>query len=197
MKGNAVLHLIKYWLGLEKAHTQTTENEQACIRKYARNAKNCLEIGVYEGVNTALIAASMLPDGKLYAIDPFFKGTLGICYHEIVAKTSLRRKGLLEKVEFIPKLSFEAGNDVPDDLDFIFVDGDHSLEGIRKDWEIFSRKLKPEGFILLHDTSVPPHDPSVANLGSYAYFNEIIKNDERFSLLETVDSLNVLKRRFN
>ena len=42
----------------------------------------------------------------------------------------------------MPKLSFDAVDYIPDDLDFIFIDGDHSLEGIQKDWNLFSKKVK-------------------------------------------------------
>lgn len=106
----------------------------------------------------------------------------------------MKKNNLSNKVKFISKLSFDAVGDVPNNLDFIFIDGDHSLEGIKKDWEIFSQKVKPSGIIALHDTSVPIHNPAVSNLGSYKYFNEHIIKDNRFKLIETVDSLNILKK---
>lgn len=195
MKGNALIHLIKYYVGLDKPATQTTIAEQECVKKYAQNTKSCLEIGVFEGVNTVIIAKAMSAHGVLYAIDPFFKGKLDICYSEVIAKSGLKKMNLYNKVRFIPKLSFDASEDVPNNLDFIFIDGDHSLEGIKKDWEIFSKKINQGGIIALHDTSIPKHNPFVSELGSYKYFNDEIKNDDRFTHLETVDSLNILKRK--
>lgn len=195
MTGNAIFHFIKYFIGIDKPESQTTLAEQNCIKKYALNSNRALEIGVFEGVNTKNIAETINESATLYAIDPFFKGKLGVCYSELIAKSEFKRSKLLHKIQFIEKLSFEAINDIPDELDFIFIDGDHSLEGIQKDWAIFSKKLKQGGIIILHDTSTPAHNPRVANLGSCKYYNEYIKFDDRFNHLETVDSINVLQRK--
>jgi predicted O-methyltransferase YrrM len=194
MIGKALTHFIKFTLGLEQPFTQTTKFEQLAIAKYARGAKKASEIGVFEGVNTVIIGKSLEINGMLYAIDPFFKGKLGICYHEKISKYHVKKNKLNNKVHFLPKLSFDAVDYVPDDLDFIFIDGDHSLEGIQKDWNIFSKKVKHGGIIALHDTSVPKHDSTVAHLGSYVYFNSHIKLDVRFKLIDTIDSLNILER---
>jgi predicted O-methyltransferase YrrM len=188
MRGNAVLHFIKCNIGLEQPNSQTTKAEQAAIAKYAKGAKKAVEIGVFEGVNTVIISKA------LFAIDPFFKGKLGICYHEKIAKHQVAKNKFTTRVQFIPKLSFDAIDDIPENVDFIFIDGDHSLEGIQKDWELFSRKVSQGGIIALHDTSVPQHDPTVANLGSCQYFNSTIKLDTRFKVIDTIDSLNILER---
>lgn len=194
MRGNAVLHFIKCNLGLEQPNSQTTKAEQAAIAKYAKDARKAVEIGVFEGVNTVIIGKALEDDGTLYAIDPFFKGKLGICYHEKISKHQIAKNKLNNKVQFISKLSFDAIDDVPEAVDFIFIDGDHSLEGIRKDWDLFSKKVMQGGIIALHDTTVPKHDSTVANLGSCQYFNSHIKFDARFKVIDTVDSLNILQR---
>jgi predicted O-methyltransferase YrrM len=194
MIGNSFLHLVKVWLLQEKPASQTTEKEQQAIAHYAQGAVTAVEIGVFEGVNTAIISRSMANDGILYGIDPFFKGRLGISYHKLVAKLSISRNGNRRNVRFLEMLSFDASHVVPGDLDFVFIDGDHSFEGVKKDWEIFSSKLKKGGIIALHDTSIPPHNPSVAALGSYRFFTTQIVHDPRFEIIKTVDSLNILQR---
>ena len=195
MKGNALIHYIRYRMGFDKPDTQTTERERQAIRKYAQDAKSCVEIGVFEGVNTITIAEAMNANGKLIGIDPFFKGRLGICYHEKIARHSLHKKKLTNKINLLPLFSFDAIKEVPDDVDFIFIDGDHSYEGFKRDWFDWSGKLATNGIIALHDTSIPEHDPTVKNLGSYKFFNEHVKLDNRFGILETIDSLNVLRKK--
>ena len=194
MKGNALIHAIKYLLHIDEPHSQTTLLEKKAIAKYAKSAQLSVEIGVYEGVNTVNIAKNISSDGKVYAIDPFFKGQLGISYGKIITFSYVKRNNVHKKVVFIEKFSHEAVYGVPDKIDFIFVDGDHSLEGIKKDWADWSTKIKIGGIIALHDTSVPTHDQSISQLGSYQYFNSMIIKDKRFELIETIDSLNVLKR---
>lgn len=38
------------------------------------------------------------------------------------------------------------------DIDLLFIDGDHSYEGVKKDFDLYSTILNPKGLILLHDT---------------------------------------------
>jgi predicted O-methyltransferase YrrM len=33
----------------------------------------------------------------------------------------------------------------------LFIDGDHSYEGVRRDWELYSPLVRPGGLIALHD----------------------------------------------
>ena len=37
-------------------------------------------------------------------------------------------------------------------IDFLFIDGDHSYEGVKKDFELYSTILSDKGIIMLHDT---------------------------------------------
>lgn len=48
--------------------------------------------------------------------------------------------------------------------------------------------------MLLHDTTVPSFDPGRAGLGSIRFFSEVIKKDNRFKILATIDSMNILLR---
>lgn len=195
MAADTLLHCGRVLLGLEEGRTQTTEAEREMVARWARGALRAAEIGVYEGVTTCVIASVLADRGKLYAIDPFFPGRLGICYGKWIVRTALRRRGLSDKVVFLEMLSWEANRAVEGEFDFVFVDGDHSIEGIRRDWEDWSGRISPGGLIALHDTSVPAHDASVSTLGSFQYFQSHIRNDPRFERVDGVDSLNVLRRR--
>ena len=37
-------------------------------------------------------------------------------------------------------------------IDFLFIDGDHSYEGVKLDFDLYSKKKKKKGVIMLHDT---------------------------------------------
>lgn len=192
MLGKTAVKLLKVIFKTEEPETQTTKQEQQVLRKYAAGTKKAAEIGVFQGVNTLQIASAMTPDGLLYGVDPFFKGKLGISWIELIAKAVIAP--VKKKVVLVKKLSWDAATEIPDDLDFIFIDGDHSYKGIEQDWNIYSAKLKPGGIMALHDTSVPMFDPQRASLGSIAFYNDVISKDARFSHLERIDSLNVLQR---
>lgn len=193
--GKAFLHTSSYLLGLEPAATQTTEAEREVIRQFAAGRKRGVEIGVFEGVSTCVIAGSLAADGELIGIDPFIEGRFGVCWGEIIARHELRRARLSQKVKLVKSFSHDALALIDGTFDFIFIDGDHSLEGIQRDWQGWSQRVTNGGVMLLHDTQIPSHNPAVAKLGSYQYFNETIADDERFELVAMIDSLSVLRRR--
>jgi len=191
----AFQHLIKYWLGLDRAQTQTTQAERDCIVRHATGRKRAVEIGVYEGVTTGTIAAALPPDATLFGIDPFIAGRIGICWGKPIARREARRGKPKCKVVFIEEFSPAAAAKIEGTFDFVFIDGDHSLDGITQDWQDWAPRLDEDGIIALHDTVVPAHNAGVANLGSHQYFVEHIQHDPEFELIEQVDSLSVLRRR--
>jgi len=195
MGASALSHFVKVTFGLDRPYTQTTNNERGALAKYSKHAKVAVEIGVFEGVNTVLIAKSQPRDGTLFGIDPFFKGRIGLCYYEKIARFNLKKNKVESKVRLLPMYSHEALDHVTETIDFIFIDGDHSYDGIKTDWNDWSAKVNPGGYIALHDTSISDDVPGVAHQGSYQFFNDTIIKDNRFSLMETIDSLNILKRK--
>lgn len=42
-------------------------------------------------------------------------------------------------------------------LDFLFIDGDHSYEGVSGDYRMYSKFVRPGGFIALHDIKDTPY----------------------------------------
>lgn len=192
--GNSLLHYLRFLLGLEQPQTQTTTAEQAILARWSQGVNAVVEIGVFEGFNTALLAKNMAPSGIIFGIDPFFRGRMGVSWQKLIATTYLKRQGVFGKTKIIQKFSHEALTHIHIMPDFIFIDGDHSWKGIQSDWTIFSEVLKTDGIIALHDTSVPLHEPWKASMDSVRFFREVILKDNRFEVIETVDSLNILKK---
>jgi predicted O-methyltransferase YrrM len=167
--------------------------ERAALAKWASGRCRAAEIGVYEGRTTRVIAEVLADGGGLFAIDPFFPGRLGICWSKLVARQHLRASPCWSRVRWVEHLSHEAVHQVHGELDFLFIDGDHSLEAIQRDWRDWSCRIARGGIVALHDTRAPPHNPRVGDLGSCRYFASHIRHDPRFELLEQVDSLSVLR----
>jgi predicted O-methyltransferase YrrM len=46
-------------------------------------------------------------------------------------------------------------------LDFLFIDGDHTYNGIRTDFQLFAPLCRPGGLIAFHDICPAPHDPAI------------------------------------
>ena len=136
----------------------------------------------------------MAHNADYFAIDPFFKGRLGVCWSKLITVIHLRRHGLFKQVTLVEKFSHDAAETISGFFDFVFIDGDHTIEGITRDYSDWSKRIEPGGILALHDTSVPGYNPNVAELGSYKYFQEMIRHDTQFELIETADSLNILRK---
>jgi len=195
MAGKAFLHFVKYFIGIDNAHTQTSVAERECLVKYVSGKKRILEIGVYEGATTKILADNMLPKGKLFAVDPFIPGRLGVCWGRYVARREIKKSSGWHNVQFIEKYSHEAAGIIDGEFDLVFIDGDHSLEGITCDWADWSGRVVAGGLLALHDTQVPAYNAKVKDLGSYKYFKSHIQSDQRFEIVEQVDSMSVLRRK--
>ena len=188
----ALTHWLRVVINLDEPESQTTKRERKKIQFYASGRTKACEIGVFEGVNSARISQVLSESGNLYSIDPFFKGRLGISYEKLIAHLHVKRTGNYSKVNWLRGLSHQCASFVPDDLDFLFIDGDHSYEGISKDWEEYSCKVKLNGLVLLHDSFAAENSRA---LGSHTFFEEVISKDERFEFVERVDSMAVIRRK--
>lgn len=187
------MHYVRVVVGIDQPQTQTTPAERDVLASFLPGAKRIVEIGVFEGLTTRALAERADSDAVIYGIDPFFSGRLGISWGERIARAYNRRELASGRVRFINKLSTEVDDDVPTPVDFVFVDGDHSLAGIKADWSYWTERLRPGGIIGLHDTLLTPEKPPGYTLGSIEYFRDHIRHDPRFEIVKQQDSLSVLR----
>ena len=177
--------------GLIEPLSHTIEREFASLERHARGRRLGVEIGTAMGVSAVRIARVMVPDGRLYCVDPY-PGENNPMWN--VCKRGLSRAGVQDKITFLRGFSAEVAAQIPDGCDFFFVDGDHSYEGLAIDWQIVKDRLAPGGIACFHDTTVPAEEPDRTH-GSVKYYQEVIAHDPQFTHLETSYSLNVIQRR--
>jgi hypothetical protein len=74
-----------------------------------------------------------------------------------------RMKPYGERVKILRGLSWRMAQHVPNNsLDLLYIDGDHSFEGVKKDLEAWYPKVKPGGVIAGHDFINPAYGVSQA-----------------------------------
>ena len=146
-----VLHALR----LYRAYSQTLASELECLGKHAKGRKVALEIGTHMGVSAGVIAHALAEDGRLFCVDPWEAppGKEHPCFS--ICRRELRRQGVLGKVGFLKGFSRDVEESMPKECDFVFIDGDHSFQGLETDWGITHRRLIPGGVVCLHDTAVP------------------------------------------
>lgn len=194
MIGRSVVHYARVVIGLDQPNTQTTLAERDVLVSFLPGAKRIVEIGVFEGFTTHVLAESADSDAIIYGIDPFFSGRLGISWGERIARRYNGKALASGRIRFVNKLSTEVCGEVPTPVDYVFIDGDHSISGIMADWSYWSARLAPGGIIGLHDTLLTPEKPPGYTLGSIEYFHHHIRHDARFELVKQQDSLSVLRK---
>lgn len=120
-----------------------------------------VEIGTGRGEGSYLILEKCSNVKKLYTIDPFkeFNDWIGVIEQkdqdkfEAIAKINHAEFG--ERVEMIKKSSDEAVSMFEDNsMDFIFIDGDHSVQQVKQDCINYYPKLRSGGIFAVHDTNL-------------------------------------------
>lgn len=197
LRGRPLGHLLLWQLGLAKSETQTTEAERDCLARHASDKRMLAEIGVYHGVTTCRMRKAMDSTGVLIAIDPYPKQRLGFSAQRVVARREVSKiKG--GTVKWMRTTGAEAAKELiaggSPQFDFVFVDGDHSWEGLQADWEGWSKLIAPGGVVGLHDSRSSP-SRQIEDTGSVLFTREVIAHDPNFEVVETVDSLTVLRCR--
>lgn len=190
----ATLHAALHAIGLASAFTNTTAAERACLSRHAAGRSRLAEVGVFQGVTTRVLREVMSPAGTLFAVDPFFRNRLGFCPYERIAR---REVGRTTRREAVVRWLAMTGTDAARQpelaaggLDFLFLDGDHSWEGVQADWEQYRPLLLPGGIVALHDS-----DGASEGCGAARFTKEVIRGDADFRVLEVVETLTILERR--
>ena len=190
----ALFHFMKWRLGITAADHWMMPEESACLLRHAAGKRRLAEVGVWEGGTTRRLREIMAPDAILVAIDPYLPGRSGINYQKIIAAREVAavQNGT---VVWLRQTGAEAARTrcvLAAPFDFVLVDGDHTYEGIREDWEAWSSLIERDGIIALHDAL---QVEGKVDAGSIRYSNEVVVRDRRFEVVDEVFTLRVLRRR--
>jgi hypothetical protein len=195
MKGNAIFHYIRYLFGFDKANTQTTLAERKIMLHYVAMSELIIEIGVFEGFNTMEFALFSPDKTKVFAIDPFFKGMLGFNYGKSIAVNEWKKNKVAHKINVVEGYSWDVIKILPNNVDFIFIDGDHSFEGVLKDFNLYSELLSANGIIALHDARIFDGGWTNYDWGPVRLVEEIIKPSGNWEIINEIDSLVLIRKK--
>lgn len=161
-------------------------DEAVYLFSLARSCSSCriLEIGRYRGGSTLLLAVAIDENSKLASIDNLTK----IGCDDSALINVLKKAGIFHKVELIVKDSIDV-EARPDSYDVVFVDGDHTYEGITKDYEHWKYAVRPGGHLFFHDAVYGRRFSSVL-YGPARCVNEIQERDSKqFKKVKEMGSL--------
>jgi predicted O-methyltransferase YrrM len=143
--------------GLIPPRPMHTDREAALLRRLATARACVVEVGVYEGSSSVQLVDAMAPDATLHLVDPYVENALRSGWRGVERATrrtverAARRSGG-PRLRWHVCTSEEAArgwNGTP--VDVVFIDGDHTREGARLDWELWSPHVSASGVVVFHD----------------------------------------------
>ena len=123
----------------------------ALIRKY--EISSFLEIGFGRGYSTFCAAHAMSQkgiDGKIVTVDPNFNE------NHIQNLSNIFPKEWFETISFVNGTSQEAIPGIEGKFDLVLIDGDHTSDAVKKDWELVKEKFNM--FVIFDDYHLPSKD---------------------------------------
>ena len=145
-------------LGFYPKRTRFRASTKYAKKIFGRKPVVIAEIGVDEGKNTLNLLENFNIK-KIYLIDPYteYKDFLDSTPHKtsknmssayIEAANRLRK--YKNKIVWIREFSEDAVNKIPV-CDFIYIDGNHAYDYVKKDIELYFKKVKKGGILAGHD----------------------------------------------
>jgi cephalosporin hydroxylase len=141
-----------------------------------------LEIGTDRGGTLFLWTRVAVSDAFLLSLDvQKMVGRLGpFSPFAIVRKSFRRDKQRIELIDEVDSHDERTLARVRDALgsravDFLFIDGDHRYEGVRRDFELYAPLVRPGGIVAFHDIS-PRTTPDTE--GTAAFWAELTQSRE-------------------
>lgn len=154
--------------------------------------KNILEIGTAAGGTFYLWAQAATDNAKMVSLDLDTGGGYRKCRSDLYR--SFARKNQQIHLLRGDSHSKEALDEVKslfngEPIDFLFIDGDHTYEGVKLDFDMYSPLVRPGGMIGFHDICPHPHMPECQvddywnDIKSQYDFEEIIGNSDAYEKL--------------
>ncbi|RZM05403.1 MAG: class I SAM-dependent methyltransferase, partial [Pedobacter sp.] len=152
-----------------------------------------VEIGSWKGKSTYCLARG-LKKGKVFAIDPFDasgEGGSAEIYQQGQGnqpllkgfKNHMRKLRVLGKINILKGYSKDFVNQI-DQINLLFIDGDHSQEGAEFDFRSYSPAIANGGYLLFHD-----YDASRKELGPTWVIENFVVPSNEYEFIGLFDSL--------
>lgn len=173
----------------------TTEIEKNTLQKYARQAQvGIIEIGVLDGKTTKEMA--LVANVPIYGIDPLIPDSMNKRLIGTEEKI-LKNLNFYPKFKFFKDFSFNVAKDWTLPFDFIFIDGDHTYEAVKKDFNDWYQLINNGGYIAFHDShpiTVNGEEVFAGWPGCVRLVAEL-RSDKRLSFIEVQDSVTVFQKK--
>jgi len=144
-----------------------TEAEAAELMRLAAAvpADTCIvEVGSHRGRSTAALALGA-NGAPIYAIEPHeeFEGMYGSAFGPADRRAffeNMLRLGIVEDVRLVNLSSEVVSKGWTRPIGLLWIDGDHTLDAVRRDFEAWQPFVRPGGVVAFHDALDPDGGPA-------------------------------------
>jgi predicted O-methyltransferase YrrM len=160
------------WRGGSIRPTQSTEEILWLLGRVRElRPRVVLEIGTDEGGTLFLWTRVAAPDAVIVAVDMRPLGRIGRLSPYALARRGFARAS--QRVELLLPRDSHSQDTVDEvrrvvsqaSVDFLFIDGDHTYEGVKQDFDLYSPLVRSGGLVAIHDIASPAV-PGVARFWS-------------------------------
>lgn len=145
---------------LKKANdifTHLTNQEKRKLFHLSQNLNDgiAIEIGSFVGASSCFIASGICPNSKLVCIDTWQNDAMSEGKRETFLEFCENTSDFKSKILPIKGFSTEVVDEVKKVskyIDLLFIDGDHSYDGCKNDWETYKPMLKRGACVIFHDS---------------------------------------------
>ena len=135
--------------------THLTLDERICLFRLSKGRSNICEIGSYLGASACCFGASRSSDSeKIVCIDTWENHSMTEgnrdTWSEFQVNTSKYRKYIQPVRGFSADVA-QVVKDTVGNIDLLFIDGDHSYDGVLSDWLSYKDLLSPNALVIFHD----------------------------------------------
>lgn len=164
-------YILKHQLSADnEIFTHLTLEEKITLHKSIKSISNtgrlvCAEIGSYLGASSCFIANALNSQSILYCIDTWGNDAMIYSTEEEKDSNLIKKNTFQEFLSNTKKyistikplkgwsyLVIDELKTLEDSINFIFIDGDHNYDGVKKDWDAYKDLIKEGSLIALHDT---------------------------------------------
>lgn len=146
------------WNGFSiKSHLTSVERITLLRLTQRPSIQICLEIGSYLGASAYFISAGLLKkkcDVKLLCIDTWNNDAMSEGVWDTYSEFSKNTQPFSQFILPIRGFSTEVVEQVrlhTQRIDLLFIDGDHSYDAVKTDWETYKWFMKPGSIVVFHD----------------------------------------------
>ncbi len=144
-----------------QVHGQILHEEGLLLADFASKVPSgqlIVEVGAFKGKSTCYLAAGAKAGGGalVYSIDLWERSPWPEYSDPEVRKAwdeNIGHLGLIGQAIAVPTDTAEAASQIIGDIGLLFIDSDHSYEGVCRDIEVWAGKVALDGVMVFHDAA--------------------------------------------